>query len=311
MAGPNCCRRACGAQEELRDCEGAEQRGRGASSAGRPEPHRVCRESGAASSHPVHKGADPVGGRCAAGARGGSGAAQLPRAAAAVSPTAEPRGNPCAEATAEVGQLPTALRSARQQLGRPRRPPPMAAGADIVGSDRVVLSVALVGESAGLVRLGAAAHDASDASVSVTSVATTDSDLPWALELVKAQCGVGSSSRQVTIVASRSARADVLALLAAPLEAEGSGGDPYHVVCRPARACELVPLSAWAASPSEQPEPTPSRKSSCRQQSASPKRFVAPVPRCFRSQRGSGSAGLTGRPHSRARRGSAFVALES
>ncbi|KAA0162264.1 hypothetical protein FNF31_03306 [Cafeteria roenbergensis] len=112
----------------------------------------------------------------------------------------------------------------------------MAAGADIVGSDRVVLSVALVGESAGLVRLGAAAHDASDASVSVTSVATTDSDLPWALELVKAQCGVGSSSRQVTIVASRSARADVLALLAAPLEAEGSGGDPYHVVCRPARA---------------------------------------------------------------------------
>ncbi|KAA0150689.1 hypothetical protein FNF29_05026 [Cafeteria roenbergensis] len=112
----------------------------------------------------------------------------------------------------------------------------MAAGADIVGSDRVVLSVALVGESAGLVRLGAAAHDASDASVSVTSVATTDSDLPWALELVKAQCGVGFSSRQVTIVASRSARADVLALLAAPLEAEGSGGDPFHVVCRPARA---------------------------------------------------------------------------
>lgn len=117
----------------------------------------------------------------------------------------------------------------------------MAAEADIVGADRVVLAVALVGECAGVVRLGAAAHDASDASVSVTSVATTDSDLPWALELVKAQCGVGSSSRQVTIIASRTARTDVLALLAAPLEADGGGGEPYHVICRPARACESAP----------------------------------------------------------------------
>jgi len=104
--------------------------------------------------------------------------------------------------------------------------------ASIVGSDRVTLAVAVVPDRGGIVRLGAAVHDEGDSGVGLVSVATTDADLPWALELIKTQCAPGGPS---SIIAARSASADFLAMLGEPL----SGEDLFPVITRPARGCEL------------------------------------------------------------------------